>query len=130
MKKSLILIVAIAAIALLLTACGSDTEGRRVATPEISGMTTLETNKEPSSPTGETGKTAAETLKELESLEGIPSPTSNPKSGTFYPPVVTDKTGKEALKEKTRALFQKPVYDPNVDADDDFGPRYADASNN
>jgi PBP1b-binding outer membrane lipoprotein LpoB len=121
MNKSLILIVALAALALLLTGCGSDTQGKRVNTPGISGMTTIDTA---SSPTGETGKTAAETLKEFENLESIPSAANNPKSGTFYPPVVTDKKGEDALKEKTRALFQKPVYDPNVEADDDFGPRY------
>jgi len=124
MNKSFILIVALVALALLLTGCGSDTQGKRVATPGISGLTTVDTTAEPTSPTGETGKTAAEALKELESLEIISSSENNQKSGTFYPPVVTDKTGKEALKEKTRALFQKQVYDPGVEADDDFGPRY------
>ncbi len=130
MKKSFVLIVAITALALLLAACGSDTQGKRVATPEISGMTTVDTTAEPTTPTGETGKTAAEALKELESIGSVPSTENNQKEGTFYPPVVTDKTGEDALKEKTRALFQKPVYDPGVEADDDFGPRYGDASNN
>jgi hypothetical protein len=123
MNKSFILIVAITALA-LLTACGSDTQGKRVATPEISGMTTVDTTAEPTTPTGETGKTAAEALKELESLESVPTTENNQKEGTFYPPVVTDKTGEDALKEKTRALFQTPVYDPGVEADDEFGPRY------
>lgn len=125
MKKSFVLIAAITALALLLTACGSDTQGKRVATPEISGMTTVDTTAEPATPTGETGKTAAEALKELENIESAPSTINNQKEGTFYPPVVTDKTGKDALKEKTRALFQKPIETPNVEADDDFGPRYA-----
>jgi PBP1b-binding outer membrane lipoprotein LpoB len=130
MKKLAILIVALATLAILLTGCGSDTQGKRVATPEISGMTTVDTKAEPATLTGETGKTAAEALKELESIESAPSTENNQKEGTFYPPVVTDKTGEDALKEKTRALFQKPVYDPGVEADDDFGPRYGDASNN
>lgn len=124
MNKSIIFIVAIATLALLLTACGSDTQGKRVATPEISGMTTVDTTAEPETPTGETGKTAAEALKDIEAMESVPSTNNNPTSGTFYPPVVTDKTGEDALKEKTRALFQKPVYDPNIEADDEFGPRY------
>jgi len=124
MRKQILLIVALAALALLLTACGSDTQGKRVATPGISGMTTVDLEKEPTTPTGETGKTAAEALYELESQESNPSTSNNPTSGNFYPPIVTDKTGEEALKEKTRALFQKPVYDPNVEADDQFGPRY------
>lgn len=129
MHKKVLLIAALTALALLLTSCSPSTQGKRVSTPEVNGptgMVATDTNIAEPAPSaqGETGKTAAEALQELESIETAPSTENNQKSGTFYPPVVTDKTGKEALKEKTRALFQKEVYDPQVDADSDFGQRY------
>jgi major membrane immunogen (membrane-anchored lipoprotein) len=126
--KRVIAVVTIC-ILLLLVACESKTTGKRVAIPETSGpkvpsgAATIEA-PEPEQTT-ETGKSAAEMLKELQS-----SPTATvddgTKSGTFYPPVTVTGTEREALKEKTRALFTQSTYDPNVEADDDFGARYHD----
>jgi len=120
---------------LLLVACGeSETVGKRVSVPQTSQQSTQEVSQ-PSSPitaavvvdTVETGKTAAETLKEFQD-----NPTtqvvSGSKEGNFYPPITTDATGKDALKEKTRALFQQEIQDLNVDADDQFGARYHTSS--
>jgi hypothetical protein len=114
-------------VLLLLVACESKTTGKRVAIPEteskppaISGAVTAE---QPS--TGETGKTAAEMLKELQ--ESPESTVEESKTGSFYPPVAVTGTEREALKEKTRALFTQSSYDPNVEADDEFGARYHDS---
>jgi hypothetical protein len=114
-------------ILLLLVACESKTTGKRVAIPEteaqvkapsgITGASTVDT--------GETGKTAAEMLKELQEEPTIT--TDGAKSGTFYPPIAVTGTEREALKEKTRALFTQSTYDPNVEADDEFGARYHDS---
>lgn len=122
--------VAILCLLLFLAACESKTTGRRVALPERSptglassgptGAVAINTD------TGETGKTAAEMLKELQTNPTV-IPTSGEKSGTFYPPIVVTGTEREALKQKTRALFTQATYDPNVDADDDFGARYHDS---
>ena len=121
--------VVLISVLLLLAACGSKTTGKRVAIPDrqpqvkapagITGAVAVE--PEPSS-TGELGKSAAEALKELQDSPSIP--TEGPKSGTFYPPITVNSTGQDALKEKTRALFKQPVYDPNVNASADFGSRY------
>ncbi|RJQ22485.1 hypothetical protein C4580_00335 [Candidatus Woesearchaeota archaeon] len=113
---------------LLLAACESKTVGKRVAIPETgsSGITAAVVSDTASAETGDTGKTAAEALAEFKTTETVTSAGDGPKSGTFYPPITTDATGKEALKAKTRALFSQEVYDPNVEAQDDFGPRYHD----
>ena len=116
-------------VLLLLVACESKTTGKRVAIPETSaqvkapsGITGAVTAEQE---TGETGKTAAEMLEEL---QNSPTATADgPKSGTFYPPIAVTGTEREALKEKTRALFTQSTYDPNVEADDEFGARYHDS---
>ncbi len=118
MNKGVIAVVL--CLLVLLTACGSKTTGRRVALPEGSGLITGAAiiEDEP-----ETSKTAAEVLRDLQE-----SPTSTQiegaKSGTFYPPVVVTGSEREALKQKTRALFTQPTYDPNVEAEGDFGAKY------
>ncbi len=121
-------IVAVICLLLVLVACESKTTGKRVAIPEksggaITGNVVDDTDVQPSAST-ETVKTAAEVLAELQSTDTIT--TSGAKSGTFYPPITTDATGKDALKEKTRALMTSGTYDPNVKADDEFGARYHD----
>lgn len=127
--KRVLIILAITTL-MMLSACETKTTGKRVAIPDkiessnsITGNTIVDT---PVDETGETGKTAAEALKELQQMEEITTTASGTKSGTFYPPVTTDATGEAALKERTRALFSKPVYDPNVEADDEFGAKYHD----
>jgi hypothetical protein len=44
--------------------------------------------------------------------------------GTFYGEFETSSTGKDALKEKTRALFQKKIFTPEVEADRKQGQRH------
>ncbi|RLE46270.1 hypothetical protein DRJ22_02385 [Candidatus Woesearchaeota archaeon] len=45
--------------------------------------------------------------------------------GDFYPQIKTSKKGKEALKEKTRALHTQEIKLPTeIKADKEFGPRY------
>ena len=126
MKK--ILIVAILSL-LLLTACGgSKTTGKRVAIPSTSGNS-ITGNAVADIAVGDElapEKTAAEVLKELQSAEGTTTAASGPKSGTFYPPITVTGTEREALKQKTRALFQTSVYAPTVDADSTSGSRYYD----
>lgn len=124
------MIVAVICLLLVLVACESKTTGKRVAIPEkagggITGNVVGDTTEPKPASTVETVKTAAEVLKELQSTGSITA-TSGAKSGTFYPPVITDATGKDALKAKTRALMTSGTYDPNVQADDEFGARYHD----
>lgn len=120
---------------LFLVACESKTTGKRVAVPEASAPKStgvFTSNTEASAPaqnTGETGKTAAEALKELQST-GSASTTSSAKSGTFYPPAVSDATDKEALKERTRALMSKGSTVPTSLTKNtlgEFGARYHDS---
>lgn len=129
MKKGLIALVMISL--LILVACESKTTGRRVAIPEttrapgITGGAAADIPT-PTAPTGETGKPAAEVLKELQTTGAITDDTK--KSGTFYPPIVTTATGKDALAEKTDALLKQGGYVPKVEADKDFGARYHTSS--
>jgi hypothetical protein len=112
---------------LLLASCGNKTTGKRVAIPEMSGknspLTGAVTGVDSESEQAPT-KTAAEALKEIKETGTTTPVSSGEKEGTFYPPITTDATGKEALKEKTRALFQKEVPTTNVQATEQFGPKY------
>lgn len=124
MKK---LVIVMLMTLLLLTACGgSKTTGKRVAIPSTSGNSITGNAVADSLSEVESApeKTAAEVLKELQSSEQTTTESAGPKSGTFYPPVTVTGTEREALKQKTRALFQKTVYDPNVEADTTSGSRY------
>lgn len=125
MQKRVLLAILIGL--LLLASCGNKTSGKRVAIPEVSGSNSPITGavagveSADSAPT----KTAAEALQEIKETGTTAAPVSSgEKTGTFYPPITTDATGKEALKAKTRALFQKETYDPNVEADSTFGAKY------
>lgn len=129
--RKVIFAMLIISVLLLLVACESKTTGKRVAIPErqvqakapagISGAVTVQAQ------TGETGTSAADALKDLQSTGTAPV-TGGSKSGTFYPPVTTDSTGKDALKEKTRALMSTGAEVPTtVKADDQFGARYHDS---
>jgi len=116
-------------VLLLLVACESKTNGKRIATPETSknapltGAVVLNT---PKSSTPAPTKTAAEMLKELQKNPAAIIPTNLSKVGNFYPPIGNASAkGKEALKEKTRALFQRNLTTPMTGkADTKFGPRY------
>lgn len=129
-----VIAVAVICLLLFLAACESKTTGKRVAIPESSspkstGVFTAET-KESASATGETGKTAAEVLKELQTTGSVSPPVSGAKSGTFYPPITTDATDKEALKAKTRALMTQGSEVPSSLTKGtlgEFGARYHDS---
>jgi len=116
--------VAVLCLLVLLVACESKTTGKRVAIPEATSKSSVTgaIASTPQTPTGETGKSAAEALKELQAT-GTTTP-SGEKSGSFYPPVITDATGKDALAAKTRALMTQGTYDPKTDAIGDFGAKY------
>ncbi|RMD57725.1 hypothetical protein D6825_03145 [Candidatus Woesearchaeota archaeon] len=133
MKKAVIAI----ALLTLLIACSQDAKltGRKIS-PQVTGSAsanvqesqdhkTVQTEQASQSSEAEE-KTAAELLREMQAqdLESAATVAAGPKSGTFYPPITTKGTDKDALKEKTRALFEQDVYVPDVDADDKFGPRY------
>ncbi len=122
----------VAILLLVLVACESKTTGRRVALPDVGSEAAPEPQAESGGITAAavadttTGQTAAEALKDLQSSDS-PVTSSGAKSGNFYPPASSDATYEEALKERTRALFQQNTYDPNVEADDEFGARYHDS---
>lgn len=126
MQKRVLLAILIGL--LLLASCGSKTTGKRVAIPEMSGenspitgaVTGTQTESAPA-------KTAAEALSEIKNAGSVTPAATSEKVGTFYPPITTDATGKEALKAKTRALFSQETYDPNVEADSEFGAKYHSA---
>ncbi|MBS3124893.1 hypothetical protein J4211_01405 [Candidatus Woesearchaeota archaeon] len=112
-------------LALVFVACGSKTTGKRVAVPPASGVTGAVTA--PDSQPAFEAKSAAEILGELKSqgTTAITPIRTGAKSGTFYPPVQVSGTGKDALKEKTKALMSNGSSTPgNVDAQRDFGPKY------
>lgn len=120
MKRAITITVIL--LLVFLVACESKTTGKRVAIPETSAPRISGEVTAPVDTTGETGKSAAEALKELQSN---PVPVSTgAKSGTFYPPVITDATGEDALKAKTRALMTQGTYNPDVQADSEFGAKY------
>ncbi len=122
MSKRVVLAVI---VLVLLVACGeSKVTGRRVAIPDSSAPTAAVIAQQ-SSPSAETGKTAAEMLKELQSSPTTITQTGE-KSGNFYPPIAVTGTEREALRQKTRALFSQPTYDPNTEAEGDFGAKYHD----
>ncbi len=123
-------IIAILIGLLLLVSCGNKTTGKRVAIPEMSGQNSPLTgavagvdSTDDSAPV----KTAAETLQEIKEGGTTTPVSSGEKEGTFYPPITTDATGKEALKAKTRALFQQEVPPTNVQATEQFGAKYHSA---
>src|SRR5574341_575568 len=88
--------VAVLCLLVLLVACESKTTGKRVAIPETTSKPSV------------TGVVTA----------------SGEKSGSFYPPVITDATGTDALKAKTRALMTQGTYDPNSNSIGEFGAKY------
>lgn len=128
-----VIAVTVICLLLLLAACESKTTGKRVAIPDAgapksTGVFTSE-NKAPTE-SGETGKTAAEVLKELQATGSVSLPVSGAKSGTFYPPITTDATDKEALKAKTRALMTQGSAVPSSLTKGtlgEFGARFHDS---
>jgi len=133
MDKRVVAILAICLL-LLLVACESKTVGKRVAIPKSSGPTAAivaqpaQQETQSTAPNIETGKTAAEMLKELQANPETITTVSGDKSGTFYGQVVVTGTEREALKQKTRALFSQSIYVPTVtNVERDFGSKYHDS---
>ncbi len=133
-----VIAVTVICLLLFLVACESKTTGKRVAVPStstakvsspaITGNVVGSSSGEAQASSGETGTSAAEALKDLQSTGTVPL-TGGSKSGTFYPPVTTDATGKDALKEKTRALMSTGIAVPTtIKADDQFGAKYHSSS--
>lgn len=115
----------IMALSLLLVACDSETTGTRVDIPSISsptGSASVET-------TAEAEQTAAEALEELKAMEGAAPAQgqTSATSGTFYPPVITDAQGKDALAAKTDALMRTGTPAPET-GDKTTGPKYHGSS--
>lgn len=127
--------IAIICFLLILAACESKTVGKRVAIPKSSGPTAAivaqpETETQTTTiQNTETGKTAAEMLRELQANpETLTTAVSGEKSGTFYGQVVVTGTEREALKQKTRALFSRSINAPTVtNVERDFGSKYHDS---
>ncbi|PIN75537.1 hypothetical protein COV18_03205 [Candidatus Woesearchaeota archaeon CG10_big_fil_rev_8_21_14_0_10_37_12] len=140
MNKKVVLLITLIAAFLLLAACESKTVGKKVAVPGISGAVSTDDYKpvEDAEPektavgTGETGETAAEVLEEIQergTVDIIDTTTvDSDKVGNFYPPVTSGATGKDALKERTRALLQRGLGVPGVEAEKDFGAKYHSSS--
>ena len=115
MNKGVMLVAL--SLLIMLTACGeSEVTGRRVAIPDSSTPTAAVVA--PPQTSSETGTSAAEALADLKSgkpIETTETLTNDPKTGTFYPPVAVTGSGADALKEKTRALFEQEIYVPDVE---------------
>jgi len=124
MKRVMLLLIGL----LVLTACGSETTGKRVAapTPTAAVVAEVETDvaEPPEAPEPAEKQTAAQALDQLKQ---DPLQTADPKKeGTFYPPVATEASGKDALKEKTKALMSSGQKVEGVEADRTTGSKYYD----
>lgn len=75
-------------------------------------------------------KTAAETLEEVkQTWVDEPAAPSVKTASSIYGTVETTKTGKDALREKTRAAYSVGYgLTEDVDADDTFGSKYHSSS--
>jgi len=125
-------ILAILVLTVFLVGCGND----EVTATKRTVDKVLDSTRE--SPTGaavqqitevkteeSTGTTAAEALKELQQSD-IDTSTGGTAVTTIYSGTTSDKSGKDALKEKTRQAFSVGSSTGDVEADDQFGPRYQD----
>lgn len=126
---------------MFLVACGSSssTSGKRVGIPKVDSPTgavvgvpddskteVSASSEEVKEPEQKSGKNAADALKEYKETASTETVPPSAKSGNFYPEITVKGEGRDALKEKTRALFQQSDLDVDAEADSDFGPRYAD----
>ena len=66
-------------------------------------------------------KTAGEMMDDLKDSTEV---TPEVKTGTFYGEMEVTSTGKDALKEKTKALFKREFFNLSVEADRQFGQRF------
>ncbi len=116
MKKSVLILII--AMLLLTFGCGKNNiQGAAVADFD----STLDPAKQREMIEDAETKNAGEMIDLLEDSMEI-----NPevKTGTFYGEGEVEGEGKDALKAKTRALFEKNFFNLNVKADTKFGPRY------
>lgn len=130
MIKKVFALLIIMSLVMLAGCSKNETSGKRADVPKMNSPTgaVAGIQQEPVKEVKEEkGPSAAEAVQELRSNpETVETPTA--KSGNFYPPVDVTGEGRDALKEKTRALFQQNDQDLDVEADTAFGPRYADES--
>jgi len=133
MKKE---IVCISLLLLLLVACGGPkVSGKKVASTPTGAVVGVPDEPTPqASPTheveqAESSKTAAEALEEVKkSPQAVEASSASKAGSSWYPPVVTSSTGKDALHERTKAAFSRSSFNTSVDADRQSGARYYDSS--
>lgn len=87
----------------------------------IEEQETEKDNKEPEIEEETTEELSAEEM--IDSLQDSMKVKQESKTGTFYGDTKVTGTGKDALKEKTKALFEKEFFDLNVKADTQTGAR-------
>ena len=105
---------------LLLISCGKNNiQGMSVLDVETEEIQQEQTFEEEQTRTEQ--KTALEMLEELKKSTEIKQES---KTGMFYGEIDISKEGKDALKEKTKALFEKEFFNLSVNADKQQGARY------
>jgi len=121
MKKSVILGVLI--LLIFLAGCGKNNIQAAVVGVKETADNTAEVQEDAEKTTieRESEKTAEDMLDELKDSTEVKTET---KTGTFYGNIEVTSTGKDALKEKTDALFKREFFNLSVDADRKQGPRY------
>ena len=132
MKKSYVILLLLA----LLIACGQpEVSGRKMSSPTgaVAGVPDMDVQDEyvpepedvqpVENPVAE--KTAKEALEEVKAVETLNQPVAK-QGATLYPPIVSSKTGKDALMERTHEAFSQSNYQSDIDADKTFGPKYHD----
>lgn len=120
--------IAVIAMLLVLAGCGSKISAQPLKTPTAAVSSPVpEPQAAPAvvQDDSETGTTAAEALRELSEndidVSGVKSATS------LYPDIQVEGSDTDKLKAKTRALYSQSLpLSEAVDADKEFGPRYAD----
>jgi len=117
MKKSVFLVLVF--LLIFLAGCGKDNiQAATVADTAQDETVEVETEEKIIQ---EPGKTAGEMIDVLKDSAEVKQ---EAKIGTFYGEMEVTSTGKDALKEKTKALFEKEFFTLNVEADRQQGPRY------
>ncbi len=117
MKKVVIILILILS---LLIGCGNNIDGAVVVDLNEAPSTEAQLDRQKLIEISEE-KTAAEMMNELKDSTEVKQEV---KTGTFYGDIEVEGEGKDALKAKTRALFEREFFDLNVEADTKTGPRY------
>ncbi len=120
MKK--VVIFSILVFSLLLISCGKNNiQGMSVLDVENKNNEVQQEKTFQEEQTRTEQKTAIDMLDELKKSTEIKQES---KTGTFYGEIDISTEGKDALKEKTKALFEKEFFNLSVIADKQQGARY------